>query len=209
MESLYSSKLGVICDNMSQAEEAKTDDNILDLEDWSKKYDITLTTLSQEYSEYINLVRQVDEKANKYLVILSIFVAGFFSIIASSLTDKLSFDTNPLTGISLLSWFFVICSVTCGIYGFLVIKGFLKSLEYVSTVRLPNFEQELHNTGSMNNVEYKHRLIQHYQEAIGILNQARADKQTKLKNVICHVPYFLLSMVSSVIILFVIKLVSK
>lgn len=194
---------------MVQSEEIKKTDNGLDLEDWSKKYDVTLTALSQEYWDYTNMVRQVDEKANKYLVILSIFVAGFFSIIASSLTDKLSFDTNPLTGISLLSWFFVICSVTCGIYGFLVIKGFLKSLEYVSTVRLPNLEQELHNTGSMNNVEYKYHLIHHYQEAIGILNQARVDKQTKLKNVIRHVPYFLLAMVSSAIILFVIKLVSK
>ncbi|MDO4427407.1 MAG: hypothetical protein Q4B88_04690 [Moraxella sp.] len=194
---------------MSQTEETETDNGILDLEDWSKKYDVTLTALSQEYWDYTNMVRQVDEKANKYLVILSIFVAGFFSIIASSLTDKLSFDTTPLTGISLLSWCFVICAVVCGIYGFLVIKGFLKSLEYVSTVRLPNLEQELHNTGSMNHVEYKHHLIQRYQTAIGILNQARADKQTKLKNVIHNVPYFLLSMVSSVIILFVIKLVSK
>lgn len=194
---------------MSQIEEAETDDDVLDLEDWSKKYDVTLTALSQEYYEYINLVRQVDEKANKYLIVLSIFIAGFFSIIGSPLTDKLSFNATPFTGISFLSWCFVGCVVVCGIYGFMVIKGFLKSLEYIQTVRLPNLEQELHTTGDKNYVEYKQKLIQCYQDTIIALNQARANKQEKLKDTICNVPYFLVFMVSSVIILFIIKLASK
>lgn len=179
-------------DSMSQTAESAANDQEEDLEDWSKKYDVTLTALSQEYYEYINLVRQVDEKANKYLIVLSIFIAGFFSIIASPLTDKLSFNATPFTGIgffalvfcwlcggliSFLSWCFVVCVVACVIYGCIVIKGFLKSLEYIQTVRLPNLEQVLHDTGDKNYVEYKQKLIQCYQDAITELNRARASKR--------------------------------
>ena len=47
-------------------------------DDWFEKYNITLTTLQQEYLLYINTLKDVDEKANKYLIVVSIFIAGFF-----------------------------------------------------------------------------------------------------------------------------------
>lgn len=191
--------------NQTEPQENHLDNQ--DLDDWSKKYDITLTILSQEYYEYINLIKQVDEKTNKYLVVVSIFIAGFFTVITSSLTDRLNFNINPL--INFLSSCFVFCVVICSIYGFLVIKGFLKSLEYVRSVRLPNLEQELHNTGLLNYVEYQNKLIQHYQDAITLLHQVRIDKQKELQYSIEKVPSFLLLMTLSIMILFVIKLVSK
>lgn len=47
-------------------------------DDWSEKYNIALTTLQQEYLLYINTLKDVDEKSNKYLIVISIFIAGFF-----------------------------------------------------------------------------------------------------------------------------------
>ncbi|MDK6726709.1 hypothetical protein QP792_07145 [Neisseria mucosa] len=67
------------------------------LEDWERKYDFVITALSQEYYSQIETIRQADEKTNKYLVVVSIFIAGFFTILASSLMDSLIFQSNPLT----------------------------------------------------------------------------------------------------------------
>ncbi|WP_373800167.1 hypothetical protein, partial [Neisseria dentiae] len=58
-----------------------------DLSDWSEKYDISLNILQHEYSVYIDTIRNCDEKANKYLVVISIFIAGLFTILASSFID--------------------------------------------------------------------------------------------------------------------------
>lgn len=60
-------------DDKSDSQKQFNSDN-----DWFEKYNITLTTLQQEYLLYINTLKDVDEKANKYLIVVSIFIAGFF-----------------------------------------------------------------------------------------------------------------------------------
>lgn len=62
-------------DNKSDSQKQLNSDD-----DWFEKYNITLTTLQQEYLLYINTLKDVDEKANKYLIVVSIFIAGFFSV---------------------------------------------------------------------------------------------------------------------------------
>ncbi|HGP7486423.1 TPA: hypothetical protein ACLUKZ_001302, partial [Neisseria gonorrhoeae] len=82
---------------------SKVDFDEKDLSDWSEKYDISLNILQHEYSVYIDTIRNCDEKANKYLVVISIFIAGLFTILASSFIDKLKFNFHPLDLVSLLS----------------------------------------------------------------------------------------------------------
>lgn len=203
-ESIYSIGLA------SQSVKNKDNVDSQDLDDWSQKYDATLTALSQEYYEYINLIRQVDEKANKYLVILSIFVAGFFTIIGGSLTDKLVFGIDSLCkGTGILSWLFIIYIIICGGVGFCVFKDFLNTLAFADSVRLPNLKEELGITGSSNYVEYKYQIIQYYQDAIGKLNKVREEKQKKLCQATDRIPSLLICMTLSVTFLFFIKIVGR
>ena len=78
----------------NQDTSANESDKKSDLEDWERKHDCVITALSQEYYNQIETIRQADEKTNKYLVVVSIFIAGFFTILASSLMDSLIFQTN-------------------------------------------------------------------------------------------------------------------
>ena len=102
-------------------DEKDLSDDKKDLFDWSEKYDISLNVLQHEYSVYIDTIRNCDEKANKYLVVISIFIAGLFTILASSFIDKLEFNFNPLDLVSLLSLVFIGNLILIGRYGFKII----------------------------------------------------------------------------------------
>ena len=123
--------------------------------DWSGKYDITLTTLQQEYLLYINTLKDIDEKANKYLIVISIFIAGFFTILSSSLINGLRFHTNPLDLTSLLSIIFIIFLTLTIFFAWEAITNLLSSLIFIESRRLPDLESKLHETSEENLLYYK------------------------------------------------------
>ncbi len=61
-------------------------------EEWEKKYDVIIEVIREDYLISLGRINNVDEKANKYLVIISIFFAGVFTVCSSSLSDKLNFN---------------------------------------------------------------------------------------------------------------------
>lgn len=197
------------CDSMSQALESMVNDKTTDSECWSEKCNVTLTALSQEYYSYIDAIRQTDEKSNKYMFIISVVVAGIFTVMTSSLTDKLSFNANPLTGQSLLSWLFIVSLMTCLCFGFLIVQRLLQGLSFVKTARLPDLAMELDEHKNKSSGEYKKLLVDNYQEAVNILYNALLKKQQVVNSSIEYMPHFLCSVSTSFIILFIIKLIGE
>ncbi|OHR44140.1 hypothetical protein HMPREF2753_03295 [Neisseria sp. HMSC071C03] len=175
------------------------------LEDWERKYDFVITALSQEYYSQIETIRQADEKTNKYLVVVSIFIAGFFTILASSLMDNLTFQTNPLTLKSSLSIILVILLVVAGFYSIKTIKFLLDSLDFVPRWKLPDLSQDLDRFDTNNSTEFKNHLIQCYQEAINKTKTSIDEKQGKIRSAAKHVHISSVLMVYITALLFVIK----
>lgn len=177
--------------------------------DWSGKYDITLTTLQQEYLLYINTLKDIDEKANKYLIVISIFIAGFFTILSSSLINGLRFHTNPLDLTSLLSIIFIIFLTLTIFFAWEAITNLLSSLIFIESRRLPDLESKLHETSEENLLYYKKYLINSFQEAINFIENSIKEKQQKLNPIPKKVRLFILFSGLCSVILFIIKLIER
>ena len=176
-----------------------------DLEDWERKYDFVITALSQEYYSQIETIRQADEKTNKYLVVVSIFIAGFFTILASPLMDKLMFQADPLTLKSFLSIILLVLLVVTGFYGIKTIKFLSDSLDFVPTWKLPDLEQDLDRLNGYNSAAFKHYLIQCYQEAINKTKESIDTKQGKIRIAAKKVHMSIILMACTIALLFLIK----
>ena len=137
-------------DNKSDSQKQLNSDD-----DWFEKYNITLTTLQQEYLLYINTLKDVDEKANKYLIVVSIFIAGFFSVASSALINGLRFHINPLDFTSLLSIIFIITCALTALFASIVINNLLNSLSFVESRRIFDLESKLNETSEENSLYYK------------------------------------------------------
>lgn len=186
-------------------EQENKSDNQVDLSDIEKKYDCVITALSQEYYSFIETVRQSDEKTNKYLVVVSIFIAGFFTVLGSPLMDNLIFQTNPLTLKSLLSFILLISLMATGFFIVKTIKSFSNSLNFVSTFRLPNLEQKLHELANKNIVGFKLYLVKCYQTAINENKNSIKEKQNKVTLTATQSHISIVLMVYTTILLFIIK----
>ena len=176
-----------------------------ELEDWERKYDFVITALSQEYYSQIETIRQADEKTNKYLVVVSIFIAGFFTILASSLMDSLIFQANPLTLKSSLSIILVILLVVTGFYSIKTIKFLSDSLDFVPTWKLPDLEIKLAQSYGCNSAGFKHLLIKCYQEAINKTKTSIDTKQGKIRIAAEQVNMSIILMACTTALLFAIK----
>ncbi|WP_036494959.1 hypothetical protein [Neisseria weaveri] len=176
-----------------------------DLIDWSEKYDVTLTALINEYNVYIQTLKDVDEKASKYLLLISIFVAGFFTVISSSLSEKLRFN-YPLEYIDLLSWFFITCLMFASLFSFLVVNKILLSLSFIESRRLADLRLALEETGESNSTEYKFELINYYQNAINFIDVKIKEKQGKLRLIYPNMRYAVIFILLSCFSLFLLRL---
>lgn len=196
--------------NKEKLEEKPTVDNEIltdcpDLIDWSEKFNITLTVLINEYNVYIQSVKDVDEKANKYLLAISIFITGFFTLISTSLNEELRFN-YPLEIRDLLSWFFIFCAMMTGFFSFLVIRNILASFAYVESKRLPDLASKLDDFGESNSTEYKNELIECYQECINFIEGTIKEKQRKVKSVYPNMQRAIVCVLCSFLLLFLVKL---
>lgn len=178
-------------------------------DDWSEKYDVSLTTLQQEYLLYINTLKDVDEKSNKYLIVVSIFIAGFFSVISSTLINGLRFHISPLDLTSLLSIIFIVTCVLTTSFAWRVINNLLNSLSFVESRRLFDLEYKLNETSEENSIYYKKCLINSFQESINFIEESIEKKQQKLNSVPEEIRLFIFFAVWSCIFLFVIKMIES
>lgn len=161
----------------------EADNQIVDSDDWEAKYDISISVLKEDYLLSLSRIRNVDEKANKYLIVVSIVFLGVFTSLSSSFIDSLNFKYENLGVINLLSIAFLI-TLSVGIYySFKLFKSLLACLNLSEIRRMPNILDKLAFTGEDTSVVYKYKLIECYQEAIESISQSVIEKQKCLKNV--------------------------
>lgn len=161
----------------------EADTQIVDSDDWEAKYDISISVLKEEYLLSLSRIRNVDEKANKYLIVVSIVFLGVFTSLSSSFIDSLNFKYENLGVVNLLSIAFLV-TLSIGIYySFKLFKSLLACLNLSEIRRMPNILDKLAFTGEDTSVVYKYRLIECYQEAIESISQSVIEKQKYLKNV--------------------------
>lgn len=162
---------------LSSSASHETDNQIVDADDWEAKYDISINILKEEYLLSLSRIKNVDEKANKYLIVVSIVFLGVFTSLSSSFIDSLSFQYENLRVINLLSIAFLI-TLSIGIYySFKLFQSLLGCLNLTEIRRMPNILEKLSLTGEDTSVVYKYRLIECYQEAIESISQSVLEKQ--------------------------------
>lgn len=177
-----------------------------DLEIWDKKFDNLLIILQNEYQICIDSLRNVDEKANKYLVVLSIVLAATFTALSSNLTDNIKFTMDKLGCISLvtlLSIVFSICLILGMFFAGRTFLALLDSMKLIKTERMPTY-LELVNKYPCNEIDFKGVIIQHYQLCIDKIKEATYSKQTHINRAeknICLCSFLLI--ISLIILVFI------
>ena len=190
-------------------EKQKIKKNQYDWDDWSNKYDITLTILQQEYSHYIETIRSADEKANKYFVVISIFIAAGITVLTSSLLNELRFKFSCIDFITLLSICFIICLILCIGIGITAVTALIDSLEFVESRRMPDLELLLKKYGDSNSTQYKGVLIHDLQSSINIIEESIRAKQSKLRTASTKMRYCISLLSLCIGILFIIKIIGN
>lgn len=174
-------------------------------DDWEAKYNVSLSILELEYSRCFEQVSHIDEKASKYLVIISIAMTGFFVMVSSSATDNLEFNyLLPSLSFSLTLLFidFLLISL---ILGFVVIRASLNCFSLVKIKKMPNLVNALHATKEQTVAQYKDYLINSYQQSIDSLDKTIEKKQVHIAKISENTKYFILFLFLSLMTLIILK----
>lgn len=169
--------------------------------------DSTLESLINEYNLRIQATKEVDEKANKYLMAISICIAGFFTTISSSLHEGLRFH-YPLEIIDVMSWIVIISSVSGSFFILLSICNILASLKLAEVPNMPDLKKRLEIYSEANLEQYKYELICCYQENINLRYLAIEKKQKPLQTINRNMKLAISSVLCSCVLLFFIKVLS-
>lgn len=193
---------------ISEITNTEQNTNQVDLnDDWEKKYDITIEILKEEYLVALDRFKFVEEKANKYLVVISLFIAGFFTVLASSLSDKIILTNQEIKLSHLLSYSFLLCLVICIYYGTIILNALLNSLALANIQRLPNLSTFIDTYGEFPSVQYKFKIIESYQEVVNTISQSAQEKQKHIQTVSLNIKKFILWIFLSLNILFLLKFI--
>ncbi|WP_426222906.1 hypothetical protein [Psychrobacter sp. DWR1-2-3] len=175
--------------------------------EWEAKYDISISILKEEYLQCIQRIRNVDEKANKYILVISIVATGLFVVLSSSAADSLVFDhLNSIIGF-LLTLLFVATSLLSLILGILIFKYLLDCFELVESKKINNIEELLRNTVELDANKYKGVLITVYQASINSMNQTVINKQNHIRKVSNKIRCFISLLFTSLLILIILKII--
>jgi len=181
----------------------------LDLDDWAAKYDISISILREEYTQSTLRVRNVDEKANKYLLVISIIVTGSFVVLSSSAIESLVFDYKK----SLIS-FILTLSFSCAFvigswFGFLTFRAILNCFNLVELQKMSSILKILQDTKKYNSVEYKHYLISCFQALIDATDETVSKKQEHIRTISKNIKFFIVSTIISLTLLIVLKILGS
>lgn len=194
--------------NCSSNESAlKNDESLDDSDDWESKYDVSISVLKEEYLQCISRIRNVDEKANKYLLVISIITTGLFVILSSSAIESLEFNyLNSLVAFQLTIAFMV--TLITGIwYGNLILRAILNCFNLVELQKMPDILELLNDAGSDNSAQYKHLLISCYQQSINAMDKTVSAKQEHIKVISKNIKFFIVFLSSSLICLITLKII--
>lgn len=198
------------CNDENQKEnlKSKKDTNELDKinDDWESKYDLSIEILKEEYLQSLIRIRNVDEKANKYSLVISILVAGTVAVLSSKSIDNLNFQNSELTISFTFSIFFSLTAIASLWFGFRTVKALLKCLNLVEVSKMPNMLETLKETSTEDIIFYKHHIIKSFQKSINLMAQTALDKQLHLRNVAKNINFFVVALIFSFIILTLIRL---
>lgn len=192
--------------NFNQNPQSNTENegNINNL--WESKYDISLPILKDDYFYSLKLLNDTDEKANRYLIIISIALTGFFVVTSSSAIDYLNFNCSKGLLLLILSILFIIFFIGTVLYGFIVFNASLKCFKLVNIKKIPDIKNSLDITSDYNLLEYKDYLINSYQLSINYLEKTITIKQSYLHKISVNTSYFILCIFLSILTLIILKI---
>lgn len=191
----------------SDKSNTSNDIDSLSNEDWESKFDVSISVLKEEYLQSINRIRNVDEKANKYLVVISIVMAGLFIVLSSSAIDNLEFKYLNSIFAFLLTLAFIATFLASLYFGILIFRAILNCFKLVDSRRMPNLEELLETTGKDNSAQYKHALIISYQESINLMDETITEKQSYIKTISEKIGSFTSALFLLLITLMVLKII--
>lgn len=174
---------------------------------WESKYNISIEVLKEEYLQSLHRIRNVDEKANKYFLVISILIAGFFVVSSSSAIDSLEFNYLNSIYAFLLTLVFGLTFIISFYYGVVTFKSLLNCFELVETRRMPDLKQLLIKTENENSLQYKDALITRYQDSINAMDKTVTTKQSHIRKVSKKIGLFIIFLFTSLIILILLKLI--
>jgi hypothetical protein len=200
-------------DEESKDEESKKDtaqdEDPLDLLDWEKKYDICLEILKDEYVQAIEGVKNTDEKANKYLLALSIIVAAYGTNLSNISIQELNFFSKYCCFKTFFSWLFLLSNIALIYSCNKVFRALLKCLKLKKCKKMPYMEELLDMVPRANSTEFKRFLIRHYEYSIKSYDKVKSSKQKSLKVVSAYTYYSFICLCFFFMLLLLIKLLSK
>lgn len=182
-------------ERINQDKAKKEEQNKQEVEN-SKKYDVVLNILKDEYFSSIETIRSVEEKANKYLVFITIIFTGFFAILNYSFKLEKGSACFKVT----LYYIFVLLLVIGVCFIFLTINHLIKSLNFYQIQRVPNMVDSLEQIKNKSFYNFQAVMCRCYQEII-THNQKQIDiKQGNLKNAIKNLKKSLVSLGSAMLL---------
>lgn len=176
------------------------------INDWAAKYDISISILREEYSQGTLRLRNVDEKANKYLLVISIIFTGLFVVLSSSAIESLVFDYKVSMMDFVLTLGFLITFLIGSLFGFLTFRAILKCFDLVELQKMPSILDTLESTKANNSVEYKHYLISCFQLVINATDKTVSSKQGHIKIISKNIKFFITFITLSLAILISLKI---
>lgn len=197
-------------DGNANTSEEKTDiDDIksLDNQDWESKYDVTLSILKEEYLQCLQRIRNVDEKANKYFLVISILMAGLFVVLSGSTIDSLEFNYLDSIYAFLFTLLFIFTFIISLYFGILIFRALLCCFKLVETRKIPDLNKLLIKSEGESSLQYKDALITCYQESINAMDGTVTSKQSYIIKVSEKIELFTAFLFSSLIILIILKLI--
>lgn len=155
----------------------------------SNKFDLILEVLKEEYFASIESVRHVDEKINKFFVILTIIFTGLFTLLAGSLLKLKFYVDMPVQDYKIIlmifiSYIFVLLLVVGVYYLFKILNQLIDSLELIDIHRLPNLDDALKDSDIIESdfISFQKVMITAYQRIITFNDEQKRKKQIGLQN---------------------------
>ncbi|MEK6203920.1 MAG: hypothetical protein N2B04_07685 [Psychrobacter sp.] len=176
------------------------------IDDWAAKYDISISILREEYSQGTLRLRNVDEKANKYLLVISIIFTGLFVVLSSSAIESLVFSYKVSLMYFILTLVFVTTFSIGSLFGFLTFRAILKCFDLVELQKMPSILNTLESTKVNNSVEYKHYLISCFQLVIDATDKTVSSKQKHIISISKNIKFFIVLITFSLAILISLKI---
>ena len=176
------------------------------IDEWKQKYDLSIPVLEFEYSRSLEEFNLIDEKANKYLLIISIMMTGFFVVISTLTKNIFNFNCKESFLSFILSILFIL-SLTASIYfGTIVFRYSLRCLELKEIKKMPDILESLKITKYDDSINYYGYILKSYQESINKLDEAIKKKQENIEHVSKNIGFFVIALLTTSIFTVFLKL---